>query len=70
MNNSWTNSLIKLLAYTAGVAVANGFVMWIWNMVMPDMFGCKPIGYWQMCGLYVIGNYLFKNHRSIAKDSE
>jgi hypothetical protein len=44
------------------VLVANGIVMWVYNMVVPDVFGFKPIGYWQLFGLYMVCHYLFKVH--------
>jgi hypothetical protein len=49
------------------VLVANGIVMWVYNSVVPDVFGLKPIGYWQLFGLYMICHYLFKPH-SYAKN--
>jgi len=42
--------------------VANGIIMWVYNMVVPDVFGLKPIGYWQVFGLYMGCHYLFKSH--------
>ncbi len=50
------------IGYIIGHFVANGIIMWIWNMIMPDLFGVKPIGYWQMYGLCMICTYLFKPH--------
>jgi hypothetical protein len=54
--------IYKLVGYTIGVLVANGIVMWVYNSVVPDVFGLKPIGYWQLFGLYMICSYLFKAH--------
>jgi len=55
------NKLIyTLVGYTIGVFVANGIIMWVYNSVVPDVFGFKPIGYWQLFGLYMICSYLFK----------
>ena len=56
---------ITLIGYTIGVFVVNAIMMWIWNNVMPDMFGLKPIGYWQMFGLYLMSNYLFKTNNTL-----
>ena len=54
--------ILKLVGYTIGVCVANGIIMWVYNMVVPDVFGFKPIGYWQLFGLYMVCHYLFKTH--------
>ena len=70
MDNPFVKLVITLLAYTIGVVIANGIVMWVYNSIMPELFGFKPIGYWQMFGLYIIGSYLFKSHKYNKKDSE
>jgi hypothetical protein len=54
--------IYTLVGYTVGTLVANGIIMWVYNSVVPDMFGLKPIGYWQLFGLYMICHYLFKTH--------
>jgi uncharacterized membrane protein YvlD (DUF360 family) len=54
-----------LIGCTIGVFVVNAIMMWIWNNVMPDMFGLKPIGYWQMFGLYLMSNYLLKTNNTL-----
>lgn len=54
-----------LIGYMIGVFVVNAIMMWIWNNVMPDMFGLKPIGYWQMFGLYIMSNYLLKTNNTL-----
>ena len=32
------------------LAAAVGAAMWLWNTLIPDIFGWKPVGYWQMFG--------------------
>ncbi len=54
-----------LIGYMIGVFVVNAIMMWIWNNVMPDMFGLKPIGYWQMFGIYLLSNYLLKTNNTL-----
>ncbi len=53
-----------LIGYMIGLFVVNAIMMWIWNNVMPDMFGLKPIGYWQMFGIYLLSNYLLKTNNT------
>lgn len=41
-------------------ALALGFVVqWLWNWLMPDVFGIKEITYWQAFGLLILGRLLF-----------
>ncbi len=56
---------ITLIGYMIGLFVVNAIMTWIWNNVMPDMFGLKPIGYWQMFGLYLMSNYLLKTNNTL-----
>jgi len=45
----------------AGLAVLFGFVlMWLWNGLMPAIFGLPRIGYWQGWGLLILSSILFK----------
>jgi len=34
-------------------------VMWLWNGMLPDMFGFSEIGFWRAWGLTMLGNLLF-----------
>jgi len=50
----------------AGVALAALFalvlgvvVQWLWNWLMPDIFGFKEISYWQAFGLLFLAKLLF-----------
>nr|WP_298995716.1 hypothetical protein [uncultured Allomuricauda sp.] len=47
-----------------------GFVvMWLWNWLMPTIFGLTTIGYWQAIGLLALAKILFGmgNHSSKGK---
>ena len=35
-------------------------VMALWNWLMPEIFGLKPVGYWQAWGLLALSTILFK----------
>ena len=54
-----------LIGYMIGLFVVNAIMTWIWNNVMPDMFGVKSIGYWQMFGIYLLSNYLLKTNNTL-----
>jgi len=60
--NDLKQLILKLVGYTVGILVGNGIIMWIYNSIIPELYGFKPIGYWQLFGLYMICSYLFKNH--------
>lgn len=41
-------------------ALVFGFVVkWLWNFLMPELFGIKQITYWQAFGLVVLAKLLF-----------
>ncbi len=38
-----------------GLAILFGYViMWLWNWLMPDLFGLSPLTYWQAVGLFIL----------------
>ena len=38
-----------------GLAILFGFViMWLWNWLMPDLFGLPSLTYWQAVGLFIL----------------
>lgn len=39
--------------------VLGAVVQWLWNWLMPDVFGLKEISYWQAFGLMFLGRLLF-----------
>ena len=43
-------------------------VMWLWNYLMPDIFGLKEIGFWQSFCLLLMCGFLFKSSNSNSKD--
>jgi hypothetical protein len=48
------------VALAALFALVLGFVVqWLWNWLMPDIFGLKQISYWQAFGLVFLGRLLF-----------
>ncbi len=46
----------------AAMAFIFGFaVMWLWNWLMPAIFGLTTITFWQAWGLVVLSHILFKS---------
>lgn len=38
-------------------------VMWLWNILLPDIIGVKKISYWQAIGIFVLSKILFGGFR-------
>lgn len=50
------------LHLVGGVVLFAGIVgaaMWLWNALVPDIFGWSEVGYWQMLGLLALAHLLF-----------
>jgi len=53
-----------------GLAILFGFViMWLWNWLMPEIFGLAAITYWQAVGIFILFKVLLggcghKRHKS------
>ena len=46
--------IFGIIAIT-GLAILFGFViMWLWNWLMPELFGLPVISYWQGVGLFIL----------------
>lgn len=42
-----------------GLGILLGFVvMWLWNWLMPELFGLPTIVYWQAVGLFILAKIL------------
>ena len=54
------NRVLNICIHTVGgIIILAGIValtMWLWNMLIPDIFGGKTITYWQAMGLLVLTN--------------
>jgi hypothetical protein len=53
------------LGATAGVGLFIGLgflVAWLWRVTLGDIFGVRPISFWQAWGLMLLSQILFKAH--------
>jgi hypothetical protein len=62
-----TKRITGWIAVGVVAAVAMGFlfgivVMWLWNWLMPQIFGLPAINYWQAVGILILCHLLFKGH--------
>ena len=50
--------IVPLVLGLAGLAV-----MWLWNMILPELLGVKTINFWQSVGLFLLCRILFGNFK-------
>lgn len=51
------------LVLIIGMALLLAFpVMWLWNWLMPVIFGLVKISFWQALGLNLLSSFLMKSH--------
>lgn len=39
-------------------------VMWLWNWLMPELFGLSTLTFWQALGLSALTSLLFKSYNT------
>lgn len=67
----WVCALIVGLAIVFVFAVLVAFpVMWLWNWVMPDIFGLPVITFWQAFGLNLLCGLFFRGVNSTKKKKD
>ena len=60
MKKKWLAALvIAPFAIAAIVAIGGGVVMYLWNWLMPTLFGLSPVTFWQAFGLLALCRILF-----------
>jgi len=52
-----------LLLVTLAATVFSFVVMWLWNWLMPAVFGLHVVSFWQALGLLVLSRILFGGFR-------
>lgn len=61
------NRFVRVLMFAplaVAIAALLGFViMWLWNWLMPGLFGLRTIGYWQAIGLFFLSKLLLGGFR-------
>ena len=60
MKRHWSLRGLKFLLFGALAATIFSFVvMWLWNWLMPAIFGLHAISFWRALGLLVLSKILF-----------
>jgi hypothetical protein len=44
-------------------------VMWLWNAIMPDIFGLTTITFWQAVCLSILSSILFKSNTNVKTNT-
>ena len=47
------------IAVVAGVFIFGNLVMYLWNAILPEVFGLHTITFWQAIGILVLSKVLF-----------
>jgi hypothetical protein len=58
-------ALIGLVVAIVALAIFTFIFQWIWNAVIPDVFGLKKITLWQTLGILILASILFGGHRVV-----
>ncbi len=59
------------VAGAAALGLVLGLViMWLWNWLMPGIFGLPTITYWQAVGIFILCHLLFKGHPGHGRKDE
>lgn len=60
-------AFLLIVAFVVGVGLLLSLpVMWLWNWLLPDLFGFKTLGWLQAWGLLVLCGFLFKSTSASA----
>lgn len=59
MKNRKNYGFLFILLPLAMFVIIAGIVMWLWNAILPELFGFKIITFWQASGLLILSKILF-----------
>jgi ABC-type multidrug transport system fused ATPase/permease subunit len=59
MNKIFKFRFLGILMFLAMIAVFSVAAMFLWNALMPEIFGLPVLSYWQALGLVVLARILF-----------
>ncbi len=57
--------VLGLIVIVILIAVMTAIFMWIWNAVVPDVFGFKQVTFLQALGILILAGMLFGGHRVV-----
>lgn len=53
---------LAILGMLAFIAIGGLIVMWLWNWLLPGLFGWRQIGFWQAVAMLALCRILFGGH--------
>jgi hypothetical protein len=59
MNKVFRFRFLGIVMFLAMIAVFSVAAMFLWNALMPEIFGLPALGYWQAAGLVILARILF-----------
>ena len=59
--------LTAILVIVVAAAILGFPLMWLWNWLMPSIFGLTEITFWQALGLNALSAILFKSNVTTKK---
>jgi len=63
-------AVIAVLGFTFIMACLLSLpVMWLWDWLMPEIFGLTTITFWQALGLNLLSGFLIKSNSSSSSNS-
>jgi hypothetical protein len=63
-------ALLGAIGLVGVVILILGFpAMWLWNWLMPEIFGLKTITFWQAIGLQILAYIIFPTQKSSSSKS-
>lgn len=62
--------IVGILAAAVFATIFAFIVQWLWNSLMPDIFGLGTINYWQALGIIVLSRLLFGGINSHDRDEK
>jgi len=59
MNKRWLLIPIGLTAVALFIFLGGSLVQWLWNWLMPGLFGLREVTFWQAVGILALSRILF-----------
>jgi hypothetical protein len=67
MNKIFKFRFLGIVAFFAILAVFSVAAMFLWNALMPDIFGLPALNYWQAAGLVILARILFGGQGGLGR---
>jgi uncharacterized membrane protein len=55
---------LAIVGFALFIVIGGGLVRWLWNALLPELFGWPQITFWQALGILLLSRILFGGWRS------